>query len=220
MATLLTQGTTEYNKVIVFLCLSCSTDYYIPTKRSWHSSHVIGDYLYMWGGDIDGLPAKVYDKRGRISVIEVFHLQSGRWEQQPTNGIPPPGVRGYASTVIGKRIFYFGGYCNNHKRRHNSIHSLTTDSLTWNELFPTTPDRGPMMKSYCGMINLSFNEEDYLLVFGGTGTYPTNGQPGVQYINGRTNEHHYYKLASGKTSVYIVMHNHYNLSTILYIFAF
>ena len=38
------------------MCVSCSTDYYVPTKRYDHSTHIVGDYLYMWGGDIDGLP--------------------------------------------------------------------------------------------------------------------------------------------------------------------
>ena len=183
--------------------MSCSTDYYVPTKRSYHSTHIVGDYLYMWGGIIDGLP-KVHDnevKRRMTSVIELFHLPTGRWEQRPTNGKPPLGVYNYTSSVISNRIYYFGGYCYHVGCYHNSINSLITDSLTWNELFPTNPSIGPMMKSGCEMISLTFNKVDYLLVVGGNGTRPTSPQPGAQYSDGgivRTNEHHYYQLSSGK----------------------
>ena len=112
--------------------MSCSTDYYVPTKRYLHSTHIVGDYLYMWGGKIDRLPS-VHDnevKRRMTTVIELFHLPTGRWEQRPTNGKPPLGVFRYASTVISNRIYYFGGRCNHGKCRHNSLNSLITDSLT------------------------------------------------------------------------------------------
>ena len=187
------------------MCVSCSTDYYVPTKRYGHSTHIVGDYLYMWGGNIDGLP-RVHDnevKRKMTSVIEVFHLPTGRWEQRPTNGKPPLGVYGYASIVISNRIYYFGGRCNHGQCRHNSVNSLITDSLRWNELFPINPSMGPMMKSDCGMISLTFNKVDYLLVVGGIGPRPTSPEAGAQYSdayggNVRTNEHHYYQLSSGK----------------------
>ena len=161
----------------------------------------------MWGGNIDGLP-KVHDNEVKwrmTSVIDIFHLPTGKWEQRPTNGKPPLGVNSYASTVISNRIYYFGGRCNHDKCRHNSLNSLITDSLTWNELFPTNQSMGPMMKSSCGMISLTFKKADYLLVVGGIGPHPISPQPGAQYsdkgIMGgdvRTNEHHYYQLSSGK----------------------
>ena len=199
------------------------TGYYVPAKRYWHSTHIVGDYLYMWGGNIDGLP-KVHDdevKERMTSVIEVFHLPSGMWKQQSTNEKPPLGVWGYASTVIGNRIYYFGGYCSHDKCCHNSLNSLTTDTLTWNELFPTNSNMGPMMKSSSGMIPLKFNEEDYLLVVGGIGLCPTILKPDDQYgdkgIIGSyvlTNEHHYYQLSSGKKinvySYYIYLNITYN----------
>ena len=189
------------------MCVLCPTGYYIPAKRFSHSTHIVGDYLYMWGGDIDSLP-KVHDnevKQKMTSVIEVFHLPSGMWEQRHTSGKPPLGVLGYASTVIGNKIYYFGGYCNHDKCRHNSLNSLITDSFTWNELFPTNTSMGPMMKSCSGMVPLKFNEEDYLMIVGGIGPRPVFPQPGARYSDKgifcsyvRTNEHHYYQLSNGK----------------------
>ena len=175
----------------------------------------------MWGGKLDDL-LKVHDdevKRRMTSVIEVFHLQIGKWEQQPTIGKPPLGVSAYASSVIGKRIFFFGGSCNHNDCCHNSLNSLYIDTLilTWRELFPTNSKMGPMMKSYCSMVSLKFDGEDYLLVVGGYGPPPKSPQHGAQYndkgcVSGyvSTNEQHYYQLASGKyththTHIYIIM---------------
>ena len=59
-----------------------------------------------------------------------------------------------------------------------------------------------MMKTDCGMISLTFNVEDYLLVIGGFGPYPCPQQHGAGYIiindtHAYTNESHYYQLTSG-----------------------
>ena len=208
MATTSPGMTKYYNQLYIYMCLLCPTGYYIPAKRYCHTTHIVGDYLYMWGGNIDGLP-KVHDNEVKMmmtSVIEVFDLPSGMWEQRPTNGKPPLGVWGYASTVIGNRIYYFGGYCSHGKCCHNSLNSLKTDSLTWNELFPTDSNMGPMMKSSSGMISLKFNNEDYLLVVGGIGLSRSIPKPDDQYGDkGKigsyvlTNEQHYYQLSSGKS---------------------
>ena len=192
--------------------VSYSTDYYVPTKRYHHSTHIVGEYLYMWGGGIEGLP-RVHNnkvKRRMTSVIEVFHLTTGIWEQRLTKGKPPLGVWAYVSTVIGNNIYYFGGRCNHDECYHNSLNSLVIDSLTWNELFSTSSKKGPMMKAGCGMISVTFDSEDYLLVVGGWGHPPNTRQPGAQYSgigHVRTNEHHYYELTSGKKIT--ISHYHY-----------
>ena len=57
-----------------------------------------------------------------------------------------------------------------------------------------------MMKSYCGMIAIKVNGEDYLAVIGGWGPSSNNAleQPGTQYSGCRNNEIHFYKLSSGQ----------------------
>uniref|UniRef100_A0A1X7T4S7 Uncharacterized protein n=1 Tax=Amphimedon queenslandica TaxID=400682 RepID=A0A1X7T4S7_AMPQE len=55
-----------------------------------------------------------------------------------------------------------------------------------------------MMKSYCDMIAIKVNGEDYLVVIGGRGLTSNNApeQPRAQYSYGRNNEIHFYKLSS------------------------
>ena len=160
----------------------------------------------MWGGDQLGLP-RVHDseeKKASSSVMEVCHLASGRWEQKPTTGTPPLGVYGYAAAVIGREIFFFGGDCGHGGCYHNSLFSFNVDTFNWKELSPTSPHHGPMMKRYCGMVAVQFEEEAYLVVIGGSND--TGQQPGTQrdaqYESNISfqycNEIHYYKLSSGQ----------------------
>ena len=107
---------------------------------------------------------------------------------------------GYASAVIGREIFFFGGDCNHPGCYHNSLFSFNVDTFNWKELSPTSPHHGPMMKFRCGMVAVQFDDEAYLVVIGGS-----NGigqQPGTQrgaqyqsrYGYRYCNEIHYYKL--------------------------
>ena len=152
----------------------------------------MGDYLYMWGGKQPGLP-EVHNnekKKAMLSVVEVLHLPTGRWEQKHTTGDPPLGVMDYAVTAIGNEIFFFGGYCNHYddhgdECHHNSLYSLNVDTLNWKEILPTNhtnPNHGPRMKYRCGMIAVHIGGEDYLVVVGG---YPKN------------NEIHYFRISAG-----------------------
>uniref|UniRef100_A0A1X7VFZ0 Kelch domain-containing protein n=1 Tax=Amphimedon queenslandica TaxID=400682 RepID=A0A1X7VFZ0_AMPQE len=132
---------------------------YQPVKREKHSTVRVGDYLYMWGGDQPDLP-EVHNnekKKSMCSVMEVYHLVTGRWEQKPTTGNPPLGVMGYAAAAIGNEIFYFGGYCGHPGCFHNSLYSFNVDTFNWKELSPTTSRHGPRMKWLCDMIAIKVN---------------------------------------------------------------
>ena len=160
----------------------------------------------MWGGRQPDL-LYVHDdekKKAASSVMEVCDLASGRWEQKPTTGTPPLGIIGYASAVIGREIFFFGGYCGHGECHHNSLFSFNVDTFNWKELSPTSPHHGPMMKRLCGMVAVQFDNEAYLVVIGGSnGREQQPGtQRGAQYESDNDyqycNEIHYYKLSSGQ----------------------
>ena len=159
----------------------------------------------MWCGLQPGLPGfHNHEKKDSMSsVMEVFHLPSGRWEQKPTTGTPPLGVYGYASAVIRSEIFFFGGDCGHGGCYHNSLYSFNVKTFNWKELFATSPHHGPMMKRYCGMIAVQFDGEAYLVVIGGSNEkwQQPGTQHGAQYKSRYSyqycNEIHYYMLSSG-----------------------
>ena len=164
---------------------------------------MVGERLFLWaGGSPDGIATLVHDsaeKRAFLSRMDVFHLQSGSWKQQTTSGTPPPGMFGYTCVPVDSDLHYFGGGCGHGYCYHNSVHKLSTSSLQWRVLAPTTTEsRGPMKKRYCGMVAFKDGEEDFLFVVGGYGSTPSSRQPGAQYENDRTNEQHMFSLSTSE----------------------
>ena len=152
----------------------------------------------MWGG-FTGVLDSDLDK-AMTSSMDVYHLPTGAWEGRPTNGNPPLHASGYSSIAIGKNIYFFGGF-NFSTGYRNSLQCFNVDTFHWRELSPSSSDRGPMMKYYCGMVSAHFDGEDYLIIIGGSGSSSINTpkQPDAQYLaDGRCNEIHYYRISSGQ----------------------
>ena len=108
-----------------------------------------------------------------VSSVDVFHLESGDWVQQLTTGTPPLVVSGYACAAVGDDLHHIAGHCGHRSCYHNGVHKLSTSSLQWVMLSPTTSEDGhgaPMKKAYCGMVAFKDGEEDILFAVGGSGT--------------------------------------------------
>ena len=144
------------------------------------------------------------EKRRFISCVEVFNCESGHWIRQPTSGAPPLGVCGYGCTAVGDTLHFFGGWCNHGDCHHNDIHSLSTSSLHWVELSPTSSEGvAPMRKSNCDMVAFKDGEGDILYVVAGWGPTPLYRQPGAQYIavgrdRVKCNEQHMFSLSTSE----------------------
>ena len=177
-----------------------------PAGRYDHSTAVVDNHLYLWGGDQDGMP-EVHDsaeKRQFYSSVEVFDVNTGCWEQRTTRGTPPLGVWGYSCVAVRNELHYFGGDCRHGDCYHNSVHSLSTSTLQWRMLAPsTTEDGAPMKKYHCGMVHFTDGEEDLLYVVGGLGhTVPSSPQHGalyqLKYGGILTNEQHIISLSTSE----------------------
>ena len=139
-----------------------------------HSSVVIGDQVYFWGGHRKLLPL-VHDssaKRKFISSVECFNLFTSKWEKQSTTGVPHYGTVNYSSSSIGDDIYYFGGSCKPSDCYHNNLFVLNIITNGWREVMCS--GNGPIMKAHCGMTSCHFSGEDYLLIVGGMGPIPAN----------------------------------------------
>ena len=176
--------------------------YYEPAPRNGHISFLVGGNLYLWGGLVDGIPL-VHDspeKRRLLSSVDVFQVDCGDWTWQATSGTPPLGVSRYCCTAVGDSLYYYGGYCGHYGCYHNSVHKLSTSSLQWMMLSPSTSEsRAPMRKIGCGMVAFRDGEEDILFVVAGSGPTPSYHQPGAQYEAAGdviwSNEHHMFSLS-------------------------
>ena len=148
---------------------------------------------------------KVHDSHEKLqylSTIEAFDLETGYWDQLTTSGTPPLGVESYSCVAVKSDLCYFGGGCGHVGCYHNSVHALSTSTLQWRKLAPTTSEDGaPMKKHGSGMVHFTDEEEDLLFVVGGAG--PTTGhQPGAKYQYGNgyvhTNEQHIFCLSTSE----------------------
>ena len=186
-----------------------STGQYRPGVRTQHTTAVVGEVLYCWGGYQEGLDAS-HDsptKRQYTSAIDAFNLLSGVWSSKPTRGTPPLGIRGVSCTTINNNIYYFGGYCGHDSCFHNSLNCLDTLTLQWKELQPTS-NNSVTKRGYGGMIVIgSEDEPQQLLVIGGLAPISANTVYHHQFKYNkipsrddrlRTNEQNIYSLSSGK----------------------
>ena len=177
-----------------------------PAGRDEHSTAVVDNQLYLWGGYQDGMP-EVHDsaeKHQFFSSVEVFDVNTGCWEQRTTRGTPPLGVWGYSCVAVRNELHYFGGACGHSGCCHNSVHTLSTSTLQWRMLAPSTTEGGtPMQKQWCGMVHFTYGEEDLLYVVGGYGhAAPSSRQHGAQYLPTSgdvcTNEQHIFSLSTSE----------------------
>ena len=146
------------------------------------------------------------EKRQFFSIVEAFDVNTGCWEQHTTHGTPPLGVQSLACVTVGNDLHYFGGWCGHGDCYHNSVHTLSTSTLQWRMLAPsTTVDGAPMKKALCGIVHFTDGEEDILYVVGGRGDpVPSSRQNGAQYHPNRydanvcTNEQHIFSLSTSE----------------------
>ena len=193
--------------MIALLLLTAVDGWREPAGRSGHSTAVVEKKVYLWAGDQSRMPS-VHDsakKRALLFSVEVFNVDTGCWEQCTTRGAPPLGVAGYSCVAVRNALCYFGGWCGHGACYHNSVHTLSTSTLQWRMLAPTTSEDGaPMKKSGCGVVHFTDEEEDLLFVVGGYGPTPSSHQRGAQYKQVkdedcvRTNEQHIFCLSTSE----------------------
>ena len=178
-----------------------------PANRWGHTTAVAGDELYLWAG------CRLNDRAGANKQppypspnIEVFNVNTGRWEQRTTRGTPPPGACGYSCVAVGNELCYFGGGQGNSGLYHNSVHALSTSAIQWRVLIPSSSLYGvPMRKSYSGMVHfIDERGKHFLYVLGGFGPSPPGfPQYGSQYPKHSygiyTNEQHIFSLSASKS---------------------
>ena len=152
-----------------------STGQYQLGWRYHHTTAVVGEVLYCWGGTREGFDWS-HDspiKRQCTSAIDAFNLLSGVWSSQPARGTPPLGIIGVSCTTINNNIYYFGGWCGHGTCYHNSLNCLDTLTLQWKEL-QSTNNNSVTKRGYGGMIVMGREgEPQQLLVIGGMASIST-----------------------------------------------
>ena len=144
--------------------------YYKPQGRYVHCSAIVDGKQYTYGGRYGA------GRSPPLSVVEIFHLVTEKWQQMPTTGETPPGHIGASCAMIGAHIFHFGGL-DGSGRYYNTIHQFDTKVLRWNPVNTTNPREAPAAKVNSGMISY----DDNLLVTSG-GYVQDKRHPSGEYV--------------------------------------
>ena len=189
------------------------TDIYQLGEISSHSAPVVGESVFVWGGNRPDLPS-VHDspqKRKLLSTIDRLEFSTGRWSSHVTRGTSPPlGAMGYFCTTRNTDIFFFGGLCGDDLCYHNDVNSFNSLTYEWSNIIPTSD--AVMKRGAGGMVYIESMGTEYLFMIGGNGSTPTTYQSQYQYIqmvNGRicTNEQNLLNLS---TSKYLLINTYIN----------
>uniref|UniRef100_A0A1X7T0B8 Uncharacterized protein n=1 Tax=Amphimedon queenslandica TaxID=400682 RepID=A0A1X7T0B8_AMPQE len=169
---------------------------------SGHSAPVVGESVFLWGGDRPDLPV-VHDspqKKKLLSTIDRLEFGTGHWSSNVTRGTSPPlGAIEYFCTTRNNEIFFFGGYCGHDDCFHNDVNSFNSLTYEWSNIISTSD--AVMKRGEGGMVCMESMGTEYLFMIGGTGSTPTTYQSQYQYIQLvtgriRTNEQNLLNLST------------------------
>lgn len=134
-----------------------TSPYYEPRARWGHGAVEVNRKVFVWGGeDSDGNPYPA-------SLVEVFDVRSGYWEQQNASGVGPVGVIYSAYTTIGEKLYTFSGRGKG-RTYYNTLHQLNLKTMKWKKFTYRNPSDAPTPRRGCTMIAYS---EDKLVMYGG-----------------------------------------------------
>lgn len=78
-----------------------------------------------------------------------------------TTGQKPPGLVGFSSTVIGDKLYIFGGRLVNVRRMVNDLWALDLNNLIWEKLWPTSVRKGDTSRENGHMDDLESPQPRY-----------------------------------------------------------
>lgn len=116
----------------------------VPYMRYGHSTVLIDDTVFLWGGR--------NDTEGACNVLYAFDVNIHKWSTPRVSGTVPGARDGHSACVLGKTMYIFGGYEQLADCFSNDIHKLDTSTMTWTLIctkvcpFFFLPDLHPQLK--------------------------------------------------------------------------
>lgn len=123
-----------------------------PSPRSGHTAVMYGSHMVVFGGG-SGWNGETFND------LHMLDVPGNVWYRPAHVGTPPSPRSGHSASLIGSKLFVFGG--GDRKRSYNDLHILDLDSMSW-----TRPsDTGEVPLPRAGHSATSVGH--LLLVFGG-----------------------------------------------------
>jgi len=122
-----------------------------------------GELLFIWGGSDESIAYQSV----RNPHLWIYETLTGYWRHRSCSGECPPYLSGTTSSLIGQRMFVFGGHSTAQDNWLNSLYCLDLETFVWRDLGsqanaePTKPVRSDKCVSW------SYDGRFY--IFGGYG---------------------------------------------------
>ncbi|KAI0267197.1 hypothetical protein BGY98DRAFT_1102239 [Russula aff. rugulosa BPL654] len=141
----------------------------VPTPRCDHGTALIGTTLLICGGNT---------RHGVVAPNDLLYLlnlgtsdplmsKSRKWSRVVVNGPGPGGRRSHTTTVVGSKLFVFGGFG---VKTTNDMWTLDLNCLksqpSWESYEPTPGNEKPLLR----WDHVSVTTEDRIIIFGGYGS--------------------------------------------------
>ncbi|GAM28764.1 hypothetical protein SAMD00019534_119400, partial [Acytostelium subglobosum LB1] len=117
-----------YNTVLTFNIDTLTWDQptcdgIVPPARGSHSSFVVGNQMYIFGG---------FDGKKYYNDLYSLDLDKLVWRKLECKGNTPKPRSGHSSTLMGDKLVIFGG-CGSDSNFLNDVHALSLDDLRWEQ---------------------------------------------------------------------------------------
>ncbi|XP_074032242.1 kelch domain-containing protein 3-like [Leptinotarsa decemlineata] len=140
-----------------------------PNLRDYHTTVVIDDKIYMFGGRKVEMQSPVFIGRLRLvycNTVWCLDPQASTslcWQECKVTGDKPIGRRSHSSFVYNNKMYIFGGYNCTRGRHYNDMHEFDPKTMVWRELHFEGEIPGERKEQTCVVVG------DRLFLFGGSG---------------------------------------------------
>ena len=120
-----------------------------PVSRSSHGVSIIGDTLYLWGGEhVARTPVDT-----NIWALDLSEEGSMEWRNVSCQGEPPSPRFGHSQCAMGGNVYVFGGRAGTaiDEQLMDDLHKWDPQTATWS-VVPTRGGSAPCPRSYHSMV--------------------------------------------------------------------
>jgi N-acetylneuraminic acid mutarotase len=103
-----------------------------------HTAVNINEHLFVFGGFADDLTTN--------HCLLLSDIKGGKFSKLKTRGDLPPIRERHSLSIIGKKLYLFGGYCRGSETYYDTIYLFESETLTWTKIDP----RGNPPECRCG----------------------------------------------------------------------